>query len=424
MKIINFSSTNIKRLTAVEISPSGNVVNITGKNAQGKTSVLDSIFYALGGEKAIPGKPLREGQKKGEVKLDLGDMVVTRRFTEKGSTLTVTNKENQKFNSPQKMIDDLVGRLSFDPLSFMRMDTKKQSETLKEMLGLDFTAWDNARAADYEERTHINRQVKDTQAQVDAMIDLPEDAPTEPVDVAQLAEDITAGNDYNREVIRRRNSLEVQKTELSEQREYIIDLKKQLDEAVAEYDELENSIHENEQEVSQMKEIDLQWLKDKLNQADQINSQVTHARMKKDLIKNLDKLKSTSHHLTDDIKAIDAKKSEAIHAANMPVDGLSFDDDGNVIFNGFPLDQASGAEQLRVSLAMAMSLNPKLKVIRVTDGSLLDDDGLKMLSEMADINDYQVWIESVSNTGEVGFYIEDGHLAAVDGVKTQKNNQE
>jgi hypothetical protein len=94
----------------------------------------------------------------------------------------------------------------------------------------------------------------------------------------------------------------------------------------------------------------------------------------------------------------------------MPVEGLGFDTDG-VTFNGIPLAQVSAAERLRVSVAMAMSLNPTVRVIRITDGSLLDSDNMAIIADLADTNDFQVWIERVDETGDVGIVIEDGVIA-------------
>jgi len=104
-----------------------------------------------------------------------------------------------------------------------------------------------------------------------------------------------------------------------------------------------------------------------------------------------------------------ADRAAAIAKAKLPVEGLGFGE-GVVLFNGLPLEQASDAEQLRVSVAIAMAGNSKLRVIRVRDGSLLDESGMKLLAELADANDMQVWVERVDTTGKVGFVIEDGRL--------------
>jgi hypothetical protein len=94
------------------------------------------------------------------------------------------------------------------------------------------------------------------------------------------------------------------------------------------------------------------------------------------------------------------------------VPGLGFDDDG-VTYNGVPFSQCSSAEQLRVSLGVAMALNPRIRVLRITDGSLLDAENLAVIEEMADLQDFQVWIERVAEDGEVGVVIEDGAVKAV-----------
>ena len=96
----------------------------------------------------------------------------------------------------------------------------------------------------------------------------------------------------------------------------------------------------------------------------------------------------------------------------MPLEGLSFDDYGGITFGGFPLDQASQAEQLRISLEIAMAAQPELRIIRITDGSLLDSASLEAIRKAAADGDYQVWIESVDETGKVGVVIEDGEVVA------------
>ena len=84
MKIIKLEAENIKRLVAVEITPDGHMVQISGRNGAGKTSVLDAIWWALAGADAIQAKPIREGETTAHITLDLGEIVVERSFTSKG----------------------------------------------------------------------------------------------------------------------------------------------------------------------------------------------------------------------------------------------------------------------------------------------------------------------------------------------------
>jgi hypothetical protein len=83
-----------------------------------------------------------------------------------------------------------------------------------------------------------------------------------------------------------------------------------------------------------------------------------------------------------------------------------------VNYNGLPFEQGSDAEQLRVSISIAMASNPKLRVIRIRDGSLLDENGLKLVAELAHEKDYQIWIERVDTTGSIGIVMEDGEVTA------------
>ena len=101
MKIIALEAENIKNLRVVNVHPDGSLVVIGGNNSEGKTSVLDSIEYALNGANSIPTKPIRNGQKKARVVLNLGDIEVTRTFTEKGTRLVVKSKDGAVFPSPQ-----------------------------------------------------------------------------------------------------------------------------------------------------------------------------------------------------------------------------------------------------------------------------------------------------------------------------------
>ncbi|MGB9903497.1 MAG: AAA family ATPase, partial [Desulfotomaculales bacterium] len=196
MKIIRLQAENIKKLKAVEIVPEGNVVKITGKNEQGKTSVLDAIWWALAGTKNIQEQPIRKGENKANVTLDLGDLIVTRTFTPTGSYLKVENKDGATFKSPQAMLDKLIGELTFDPLAFAKSDSKKQVETLlkvvkiqpdierlKGIANADFEVsnnpiqtLNNAYKAVYDNRTLVNRQLETAKKMLDG---IPEVEPTE-----------------------------------------------------------------------------------------------------------------------------------------------------------------------------------------------------------------------------------------------------
>ena len=120
----------------------------------------------------------------------------------------------------------------------------------------------------------------------------------------------------------------------------------------------------------------------------------------------ISKAKALTTQMAERQREADAK----IAAASLPVSGLTLTTDGAVRLNDLPFEQASDAEQLRTSIALAMALNPRLKVIRVRDGSLLDSDGMEFVRQMAKERGYQVWIESVSHGEPTGFELVAGRV--------------
>ena len=125
MKIVKLTAENFMRLVAVEITPKGNAIMITGNNAAGKSSVLDAIMAAFCGKKYQPAKPIRNGQDHAEVVVETENFIIKRTFTAKGGgSITVTNAEGMEARSPQALLDKLVGKIAFEPMSFFK-DSKK-----------------------------------------------------------------------------------------------------------------------------------------------------------------------------------------------------------------------------------------------------------------------------------------------------------
>ena len=122
-RIISLTAENVKRLQAVHIMPARKpgLVLIGGRNGQGKSSTLDAIAMALGSASEVPARPIRQGETHAQIVLETEDLVVTRDFTASGSVLTVANREGLKASAPQTILDRLTGKLTFDPVAFMRL---------------------------------------------------------------------------------------------------------------------------------------------------------------------------------------------------------------------------------------------------------------------------------------------------------------
>lgn len=405
MKIIEFYAENVKRIKAIRISPASNTVLLTGANAQGKSSVLDAIYMALAGKDAIPGKPVRDGEEKAIIRLNLGEIIVTRKFTANGGTSLVVEAGNgAKFPSPQKMLDEMLGTLTFDPLEFTRMSALKQLETLQAIVGLDLLVagldMDTKRL--YEERTAVNREAKSLQARLDGIGLVPAETPKELVDVSGLMKQVDNCNRMNA-------SLTTSRAKIDQLR---MDVKVKQDAAkrlLFEAAELETSLIELQNTVEGLVPVDTTDLITQIESSEIVNQAVYKLNEYKKVALELSSKTQEAMMLTSRLDKIAERKAESLAAVDFPVEGLSLGD-SEVLFNGVPLSQASSAEQLKISVSIAMSANPKLRILRIKDGSLLDNASLSMLDFMADLNDFQLWIEKVDESGTLGIVIEDGEI--------------
>jgi DNA repair exonuclease SbcCD ATPase subunit len=420
--ILRLESKNVKRIKAVEIEPGGaSTVVIGGKNGQGKTSVLDSIEFALGGRKTFPHRPIRDGADGASVVLELDDLIVTRKF--KGgigedwrSTVTVESKEGAVFRSPQTMLDKLIGKLSFDPLAFVRMSPKEQSESLRELVGVDTSELDDKRADLYTGRSEVNREIKHMAAEYQSMTEYP-DAPETEINISELLDKLDAINEKRYEADKLAELERKIRQKADDASRKIDDIDKKIEELVTKRRETlgwQESAYKEADELLERFETDFGEdmgdplaVREEIDSAEEINVKVRNNLGKTEKKLLLDDRRSDSKKLTEMIEDIDEEKRLMLADIEFPVEGLSFSERG-VTFGGVPFDQASSAEQLRVSVAMGLALNPKLKVVLIRDGSLLDEDSLAMVSDIAAEAGAQVWIEMVSTGDEVTVIIEDG----------------
>lgn len=409
MKIIELKAENIKKLKAIEIRPTENTVVISGKNGAGKSSILDSIWYALTGKDSLKetSKPIREGQDHASVTVDIGDYVVTRTWTNnETSYLKVENKDGAKYGSPQALLDSLIGELSFDPLEFARVEKKAQKEVLLKLLGLsaDVDELDKQYQDIFNERTFIGRNFKASKAQFDDMVKPRETLPEKEVNISDLTKQLSATIENNKAIREIEYNIKENEGKLDEVEKKILEL-------LAQKIQLVSNIKSSKETLVKSKVIPVQDLQDKIDNAGNLNNEIRNAENYYIKKAEVEKSEKNYKEKSIELEAITSKKSLLVKTAKMPIDGLSFDDEG-VLFNAIPFSQLSSAEQLKVSISMAMSMNPKLRLIRIMDGSLLDSGNMEIIKSMANDNDFQIWIEKVDETGKIGIYIEDGEIKA------------
>jgi hypothetical protein len=422
-KIIRLEAEAFKRLRAVEITPDGTLVQIRGLNGAGKSSCLDAIAAALGGEKLCPEVPIHRGAEKARVLVELDDgIIVERKWTAAGTRLEVRTKDGLKYAGPQKILDGLVGRLTFDPLAFMREQPAKQAEVLRQLVGIDLSALDAKRRAAFDARTDANRRVAAAKARLAATPEV--DAPGRPEDAGALLQEhqsrvaeASAQDAKRRELTEAREDFKRYERHVAETNARIAKLEEQLaqERAVlaADLRAIETCRNRGlalKAEVDALVPPNLTEIPERLKEVEATNERVRAKKARAGLAAELSAAEAEAAKLTTAIEAVDAEKAAALEQAAFPVPGLAFGELG-VTLNGLPLEQASSAEQLRVSVAMGLALNPKLKVLLVRDASLLDERSLALVAGMAEKAGAQVWLEVVA-AGGAGIVIEDGMVAA------------
>lgn len=427
MKIIRLEAHNVKRLRAVDITPdlSNPLVQIAGRNAQGKTSTLDAMMYALAGGRTICEQPIRQGQTQADVTVTIGDeggpqLIARRTWTAKGTELELLDAQGDPIKSPQAVLSHLVGTLTFDPLEFARMEGKKQLETLRKLVGLDFSELDQEHERLYHRRTELGRQVDTAKARLRGRRPA-EGVPAKEVDVADLSSQLEAavrcGSAVDSAKERARQGRVDQHREeanVSRIQAALRNLEDELDHARVKLLEQSRVANLLEQEAEALVRPDPAPIRAAIDAAQNTNLSVRANAELFRLEEEAQRLATQYGELTFRLAAIQAEKRAAVEAAKFPVEGLGLDDKV-VLFQGLPLDQASRAETLRVSTGIGFALNPHLRVLYSRDASVLDEDSLRLLGALAAEKDGQLWLE-VIHGGPGAIVIEDGLVTQVVGA--------
>ena len=411
MRIIELRASNVKALKAITIRPDGDVVTISGKNGAGKSSVLDAIWYALGGKGAIPGEPIRRGETAADIRLDLGDLVVTRRITEKSTSLTVRNQDGATYPSPQAMLDGLLSRFAFDPWAFARMGAREQRAALLELLGLDTSEIDAQYKAAYEQRREEKRALQSAeQAAGAARAAAPAEDPGEERSQQQLETKLNLARAHQ-------HRIDEADREAKDAEHAVGVISRRIDaikaELRAEEEKLARAFNVKVDAIQALKALpaapDIDAILAEMESINDHNERAKAWHRAETANQVVTIRKAAVEQVETAMRELLEQKAALLKSVTMPLDGLTIDDEC-LRFNSHPLSQCSAAERLRVAAAICMAGNPKLTVMRIEDGSLLDTDSLAMLEQMAREYDFQIWLERVDTSGEVGILIEDGEI--------------
>jgi DNA repair exonuclease SbcCD ATPase subunit len=441
--VLGLVAENFKRLKAIEIRPDPEepIVFISGPNEAGKTAVLDSISAVIGGARLCPKVPIRTGEESARVEVKLGksevEFTAERRWTKAGTALKVYSASGQRYSTPQAFLEEIMGEVGFDPMEFERKKLKDQITMLLKAsrVDIDLKDLDYKRKDLYRSREKIGRDVKRITGALDSVAKVPPGIPDDPVSVTGLSTELQAAvnqqNDVNlaeQQLDRRRhrvrgllNDKKSKEAEIERLRAEIERLRAEANGLTGQIDEEQEAGKEAATKLEQMKASlpDIDKIRNNITNAEVINRHVQNRNRAQEMRLQLEGAKAEYDEHTKSINEIDKTKQRALTEATerIPVKGLSLGED-DIFLNGIPLSESSRSQQFRLSLAIAMALNPTLRVLRITDGALLDSKSMEIIREMAVANGddigYQVWIELVDETGEVGFVINEGRVITME----------
>lgn len=440
MKISAVRVRDFKRLREVVIAPDADasIVLIAGENAQGKSSLLDALSAAFSGRE-LPEDPIRHGAESAEVRVELdgGALVIRRKITASGATLEVRDADGVPVRNPQERLTALVGLSMLDPFEFLQLKDQQQRQRLlslvPEAVELETLASQHEQA--FTSRTNVGRDLRNADGELER---LPPVGPAPvPPDVAALQAEwqvISQRKEAAREASTRASSAQQQMWAAA-------DAVKQAAEKVA---RLQNELQaasdrhqvEVDREASSSRshataeeyvvvtaracngdEARLTAISAQIRDANALQQRAAEAAVARErrakAAEQRDALKDRHDKLTAALAKIDARRTELLASATMPLEGLGLTANG-ISYNGVPLEQASGAERLRVALALAIATRPGLQDVWIRDGALLGDASLAAVAEYAQERGVRVWIERVGTRDAGALIIEDGELAAVD----------
>ena len=435
LKIVGLKMENIKRIEAVELQfdEKNNLIEITGANGEGKSSLLDGLKFLFSGAKGIDPLPVRNGAEKGLIEAELKKyaadgsladtgIIIQKKFNPSGTTIKIYKKGGVgAYASSQQILDTFYDAISFDPLAFAELSKtndgrKKQVELLKKLTGLTFDDLDKKYKETYDKRTELNRQATALTSKLAGKAP-DEKMAGETTSAADIIAEIQKGN----ELIQKINIIQGEIVSKDSNNKI---LKGNIADWKALISDAEDKIASNEASIKthqvtlvdlNTQKIDIDTLNKKLSSLEASNEAIRANNELKKLTKEFSLTDEAAKKIDAELEVIKMQKQTRLSETKMPIPGMSFTADG-ISINGIPFEQVNDADKLKTSVAMAMSLNPVLRVILIRNGSLLDHKNYQILKEMAQANDYTIFLERVDESGDVGIVIEEG--------KVLKNNYE
>ena len=402
MKINKLEIENVKRIKAVKVEPKANGLTVIGgNNNQGKTSVLDSIAWALGGERYKPSQATRDGSvipPTLHIVMNNG-LVVERKG--KNSALKVTDPNGQK--AGQQLLNEFVEQLALDLPKFMEASGAEKAKILLQIIGVgpQLTQLEQQEKELYQERLYIGRTA-DQKEKFAKEQPYYTDAPKDLISASELIyqqQEILARNGENQRKREQLHQLEQKYQRINEQMSTLLTEQKQV---------------ENDLDIARKSALDLhdestEELEQNISNIEEINRKVRVNLDKEKAEDDAKTYRDQYNSLTKDLEDVRDKKAELLNAAELPLPELSVKE-GELIYKGQKWDNMSGSDRLKVSTAIVRKLNPNCGFVLLDKLEQMDMKSLQEFGEWLEVEGLQAIARRVSTGDECSIIIEDGYV--------------
>ncbi|MEE0857724.1 MAG: AAA family ATPase [Ruminococcus sp.] len=419
VKIKALEVENVKRVKAVTIEPTASGLTIIGgKNNQGKTSILDSIAWALGGEKYRPSQAQRDGSViPPHLKLTLSNGLVVER-SGKNSSLKVIDPNGKK--SGQQLLNSFVEVLALDLPKFMESSSKDKANTLLKIIGVGDTLYklDSEEQKLYNQR-HAIGTIADQKKKFAKEMLVYEGVPAEPISASELIaqqQEILVRNGENRRKRENLAQLEIKQKQLSDR---ISQYEAELLKLQSEYSSINSDIATAKKSTEKLVDESTAELEKNISEIDEINRKIRA---------NLDREKAEIEAegyskqydtLSRQIEDIRMQRRNLLDNADMPLPELSVKD-GELTYKGYQWDNMSGSDQLKISTAIVRKLNPECGFVLLDKLEQMDTDTLSEFGKWLEEQGLQAIATRVSTGDECSIIIEDGYVKAKEVIIPEK----
>lgn len=418
VKISSLELENVKRIKAVKLVPTDKGLTVIGgDNGQGKTSVLDAIAWALGGDRFRPSTPNRDGSVvPPRIRIEMSNGLIVERAG-KNSSLKVTDPTGQR--GGQQLLNSFVEELALNLPRFMEGSGKEKADTLLKIIGVG----DQLRQLETKEKQLYNQRlaigrIAEQKAKFAKELPFYDGVPEQPVSAMELIRRQQEILLHNAENQRKRDkvqqiSRELQQgsTELSELEAKIKSMMEQRTQMRYRLDRLEEDLQSAQKTAQELQDESTAQLEADLQSIDAINVKVRA---------NLDREKAEEEaqnydrqygQLTEEIEDTRKKKYDLLSGARMPLEDLSVED-GELTYRGKKWDGMSASEQLKVSTAIVRELNPRCGFVLLDKLEQMDLHTLREFGAWLEGQNLQAIATRVSKGSECSVIIEDGSTEA------------